>query len=95
MSVAAVKVLPAPVAIRTNARGRSLPSDASSPSIAFTWQSRRRSVTSGGMSASRARSDDPAFSHACTVSGRWNANTRRERWSGSARSENRISVPDA
>lgn len=53
-SVAAVKVLPAPVAIRTNARGRSLPSEASSPSIASTWQSRRPLLMSGGISANLA-----------------------------------------
>lgn len=92
----AVKVLPAPVAMWTRARGRLAARDCSRPVTAAVWQSRRFSVGSGGMaSCRRRRSVEGCASHAANVSGRKKLNTSRERGAGSRVSVNRVILPVA
>ena len=89
----AVNVLPLPVAIWMSERGLFSKKERSSPPIASTWQSRSPAVTSGGISFRRARSVSGSRDQRINVSGRWNANTRRERYSGSRMSRNTVSTP--
>ena len=92
----AVKVLPAPVAIWISARG-SVRAPASvrgrhgvDLAVAQAVGDERRHVLQP-----RPQGDRLASASARSVSGRWKANTRRERGSGSAWSRNRVSVPEA
>jgi hypothetical protein len=57
---------------------------------ALIWQPRNPSSMSGGMEAVRAQNEKSDFSQSCSAR-RWNAKTRRDRFSGSPRSENSIS----
>lgn len=89
----AVNVLPAPVAIWIRERGCAWASDASRPPIASVWQSRNRVASSVGIAASLPRKEPSSRSHESRVSGRWKANTRRDRGWGSRMSRNSVSSP--
>ena len=94
--VIAVKVLPAPVAMWTSARGRFAASERSSPVTAAIWQSRSFASGSAGIaSARRRRSVSACATQVASVSARKKWKTSRERGAGSALSVKRMSWPVA
>ena len=92
--VMAVKVLPAPVAMCTSARGLLLASERSSPVTALTWQARRSCAGKGGMAcARRRRRVSGSACHSPSVAGWKKWNNSRERGAGSSASVKRTSWP--
>ncbi len=94
-----MNVFPDPVAIWISALGRSSARDSSMFLMASACLPHSPRSSSGGMALSRARKvGAPGSSlicraHSARVSGRWKANTRRLRASGSYPFVNRVSVP--
>jgi hypothetical protein len=95
--VMAVKVLPAPVAMCTRARGLFSASDFSRPVTALIWQSRRFRSGSAGICfpARRRRRVSGCARQAASVSGLKKWKISRERGAGSALSVKRMIWPVA